>query len=209
VRTTTDRAGFFRRHQLDADRPLVALLPGSRVGEIARHLQPVSDAAARLSDAQCVLAAPSGFQRRTGPAFFRERIPGWSIQVIEGETSDMLAHADVAIAASGTVTVEAALLGTPMVTFYRVAPLSWVLGRRLVRVPFLTMVNLIAGRKVVPELMQNEATGERLANEAKALLSDSATRESMKRDLAEVAGMLSTPEHPMERAARIACEFLS
>jgi lipid-A-disaccharide synthase len=209
IRTRWKKDEFFRRQGLDPSRPLIVLLPGSRVGEVARHLPIVADAAARLDGAaQVILAAPAGFTARAGLTFFRERIPGWSIQVIEGETSDALAHSDVALAASGTVTVEAALLGTPMVTFYRVTPLSWFLGRRLVRVPFLTMVNLIAGRKIVPELMQNEATGERLAAEAAVLLLDAAARNEMKRGLLEVREMLEAPEHPMERAARIACEFL-
>ncbi len=77
-----------------------------------------------------------------------------------------MAHCDVALAASGTVTVEAALLGAPMVTFYKVTGLSWAIGKLLVDVPFYSMVNLIAGKKVVPELMQDEMTGERLAAEA-------------------------------------------
>jgi lipid-A-disaccharide synthase len=209
IRTRWTRDEFFARYRLDPSRPLVVLLPGSRVGEVARHLPIVAEAAMRLAvRAQVILAAPAGFTTRAGLTFFRERIPGWSIQVIEGETSDALAHADVALAASGTVTVEAALLGTPMVTFYRVTPLSWFLGRRLVRVPFLTMVNLIAGRKIVPELMQHEATGERVAAEAALLLSDSKARDEMKHGLSQVREMLAAPEHPMERAARIACEFL-
>jgi lipid-A-disaccharide synthase len=209
VRTRWTRDEFFLRHRLDPSRRLAVLLPGSRVGEVARHLPIVSDAADRLAPiAQTILAAPAGFTARAGDSFFRERNPGWSIQVIEGETSDALAHGDVALAASGTVTVEAALLGTPMVTFYRVTPLSWFLGRRLVRVPFLTMVNLIAGRSIVPELMQDEATGERLAAEAAALLTDPTARDEMRRGLLQVREMLTAPEHPMERAARIACEFL-
>jgi lipid-A-disaccharide synthase len=159
--------------------------------------------------AACVLALAEGFQHRAGARSFQERISGASIQVIEGETSDALAYADVAVAASGTVTMEAALLGTPMVTFYRVAAASWILGRWLVRVPFLTMVNLIAGRRIVPELMQNEATGEKLAAEASALLRSPAAREEMKRNLAGVAETLSTPEHPMERAAGLALKYLS
>jgi lipid-A-disaccharide synthase len=209
ARAALTREEFFRRHGLTVARPLVTLLPGSRTGEIARHLEHVTEAARRLPEAQCILAAPAGFTARAGASFFKERISGSSIQVIEGETSDALAHADVAIAASGTVTVEAALLGTPMVTFYRVTNLSWTLGRRLVRVPFLTMVNLIAGRKVVPELMQDEATGERLAAEARVLLSDAEKRSAMKRALAEVRETLSTAEHPMDRAARIALEYLN
>lgn len=209
ARARWSRDEFFRRHGLRTDQPLVTLLPGSRTGEVSRHLEPVAEAAKRLPQAQCILAAPAGFTARAGSQFFRERISAWSIQVIEGETSDALAHSDLAIAASGTVTVEAAVLGTPMVTFYRVTNLSWTLGRRLVRVPFLTMVNLIAGRKIVPELMQDEATGERLAAEASILLSDANKRDEMKRALAEVRETLTTPEHPMDRAARIALEYLN
>ena len=96
------------------------------------------------------------------------------IRVIEGESWDAMAHADLALAASGTVTVEAALLGTPMVTFYKVTPPSWMAGKLLVRVPFYSMVNLIAGRAVVPELMQSQMTGETIAREARRLLADPA-----------------------------------
>jgi lipid-A-disaccharide synthase len=114
----------------------------------------------------------------------------------------------VAIAASGTVTVEAALLGTPMVTFYRVTGLSWMLGRLLVRVPYYTMVNLVAGRRIVPELMQQEATGERLAQEAAALIENAGSRDQMKRELQTVAATLATSDDPIEKAARIVSEYL-
>src|SRR5579872_3210545 len=101
-----------------------------------------------------------------GVDFFRERLQGSPIQAIEGESWDTMAHASLALAASGTVTVEAALLGTPMVTFYKVTAGSWIAGKLLVKVPFYSMVNLIAGRPLVPELMQGQMTGERLAAEA-------------------------------------------
>jgi lipid-A-disaccharide synthase len=114
----------------------------------------------------------------------------------------------VALAASGTVTVEAAMLGTPMVTFYRVTDVSWALGRWLVDVPFYSMVNLVAGRSIVPELMQRQATGERLAAEAARLLHDPEAREAMKHSLAAVTRALATSENPIEKAARIASEYL-
>jgi lipid-A-disaccharide synthase len=124
-------------------------------------------------------------------AFFRERLSRSPILVIEGESWDALAHADLALAASGTVTVEAALLGTPMVTFYKVTAPSWVVGKLMVRVPFFCMVNLIAGRRVVPELMQGQMTGEALAREARRLLTDERARAEMKAALAEVREKLS------------------
>jgi lipid-A-disaccharide synthase len=211
VRPALSRAEFFAKHGLDDLKPLITMLPGSRVGEVARHLPAVVDAAATLQkryEANVVLATPVQFSARAGASFFQERISGSSIQVLEGETSDALAHADVAIAASGTVTIEAAILGTPMVTFYKVTALSWALGRFLVRVPYYSMVNLVAGRKVVPELMQNEATGDRLAAEALRLLEDAGSREEMKRSLEDVRSKLAAPDHPMERAARIVDEYL-
>ena len=101
-----------------------------------------------------------------------------------------MAHCDVALAASGTVTVEAALLGAPMVTFYRVTALSWAIGRLLVNVPFYSMVNLIAGKRVVPELMQGDMTGERMAAETARLLDNAAGKRKMKEELARVAARL-------------------
>ena len=138
----------------------------------------------------------------TGAEFFRERIGRSPIQVIEGETWDAMAHADLALAASGTVTVEAALLGTPMVTFYRVTTPSWVLGRFLVNVPFYSMVNLMAGRAVVPELMQDQMTGERLAAEASRLLHDAAARDAHAPDLAEVPAALLREAMPIAKGRR-------
>jgi lipid-A-disaccharide synthase len=210
VRPSQSKHEFFRKHGIGGIRPLITMLPGSRVGEVARHLPAFAAAGEQLSGrAHLVLATPAGFTQRAGAHFFSERAGRAPIQVIEGETRDAIAHADVALAASGTVTVETALLGTPMVTCYRVHPLSWAFGRRLVRVPYLTMVNLIAGREVVPELMQGDMTGERLAAEAQRLLTDSAARERMKRDLADVTAKLTTRQDPMERAAEIVAEAVT
>jgi lipid-A-disaccharide synthase len=119
----------------------------------------------------------------------------------------VLARADLALAASGTVTIEAALLGTPMVTFYRVTRMTWWLGRPLVLVPYYSMVNLVAGRAVVPELMQNEMCGERLAAEALRLLEDGAAREVMREQLSLVAKALEGPEDPFAAAARLIGEI--
>jgi lipid-A-disaccharide synthase len=96
-----------------------------------------------------------------------------------------------------------------MVTFYKVTPLSWLLGKLLVDVPFYSMVNLVAGRAVVPELMQNEMRGERLASEALKLLNDPAASSQMRRELQLVAAKLSANENPVERAAAIVEEFLA
>jgi lipid-A-disaccharide synthase len=202
IRPSLERSAFCDKLNLPLDSRIVALLPGSRYGEVERHMPALLDAAERIRarhPVTFVLALPPGFGAEK--ATFWERIRRSSIQVIEGATWDALAQSELALAASGTVTVEAALLGVPMVTFYRVNALSWLLGRRLVRAPFLSMVNLIAGRRIVPELMQREMTAERIAAEAIRLLEDDAARRAMREDLAEVAAKLSSDRDPMERAA--------
>jgi lipid-A-disaccharide synthase len=113
-----------------------------------------------------------------------------------------MAHSDVTLAASGTVTMEAALLGAPIVSFYRVTPLTWYIGRPLVNVPFFTMVNLVAGRRVIPELIQGDMTGERIAAEALTLLESESARADMKASLQEVARILASHGDPLEESAR-------
>jgi lipid-A-disaccharide synthase len=199
IRPATSKEQFLETHSLDPARRVIVLLPGSRMGEAKRHLEPLADAVRilqREQPASFILASPPG-----RPASFWEPISTAPIKIIEGQTWDAIAHADLALAASGTVTVETALLGVPMVTFYRVTPLSWWLGKFLVNVPFYSMVNLIADRRIVPELMQESMTGEALAAEAGFLLNRSETRSDMKRGLAEVAAKLSGEVNPFERAA--------
>ncbi|MBV8553769.1 MAG: lipid-A-disaccharide synthase [Acidobacteriaceae bacterium] len=204
VSTTATRAEFFDRHRLPTDRPLVTLLPGSRAGEAVRHLPVLLDAVALLRqrrDLSVLLATPKGFAARAVFSTFRERIGALSIQVIENEAWDCIGHADLALAASGTVTVEAAILGTPMVTYYKVNPLSWWAGRRLVKVPFLSMVNLIAGRQIVPELIQYDMTPARVAAEAENLLAGTKQADRMREDLAHVRAALTSEGDPLRRTA--------
>jgi len=198
VKASLTREAFCAKFGLPTDKKIVVLLPGSRLGEIERHLSDLVDAAKRLDGRGLVflLALPGGFGNT-----FRERIRGSSIQVIEDTTWDALAHAEMALAASGTVTIEAALLGCPLVTFYKVNALSWMLGRWLVRVPFLSMVNLVAGRKIAPELIQGDMTGERIAAEAIRLLDDNAAMDAMRAGLKEVRAKLQSERDPMEIAA--------
>jgi lipid-A-disaccharide synthase len=203
VKPSLTRAEFCEKFGFSTDDRIVALLPGSRHGEVARHMPYLLDAAARIRarhKARFILALPPGFGAET--ATFSERTRAASIQVVEGFTWDCLAQAEVALAASGTVTIEAALLGTPMVTFYRVNALSWILGRWMVRAPFLSMVNLVAGRPVAPELIQGDMTGARIAAGALRLLDDEKARSAMRADLAEVAAKLASGHDPMESAAK-------
>jgi lipid-A-disaccharide synthase len=212
VKPALSKEEFFRKHRLPEGRPLITLLPGSRLGEAARHLRPLLEAADRLNQARAAtfaLALPLGIPSQLRSTVLWERITGSAFHILEGETWDAIGHADLALAASGTVTIEAALLGTPMVTFYKVSTPSWLLGRLLVNVPFYSMVNLVAEREVVPELMQNEMTADKLAAEALRLLRDAGAREEMRRGLCQVAERLASETDPMERAAEIAEELMN
>lgn len=200
VRPVLSRADFFRKHNLPEDRPLVTVLPGSRRSEALRHLPELLRAAEMLGKERALSfllpASPT-----CGAAFFAQPLAGSAIRVIEGEAWDAMAYCDVALAASGTVTVEAALLGAPMVTFYKVTALSWAIGKLLVDVPFYSMVNLIAGKEVAPELMQTGMTGERLAAEASRLLDNPGERAKMKEELARVSASLCGTGDAIVRAA--------
>lgn len=202
VKASLSRAEFYEKVGFSISDRIVVLLPGSRHGEVARHMPYLLDAAQRIAGSHAVrfiLALPPGFGAEK--TTFWEPVRRAHIQVIEGFTWDCLAHSEVALAASGTVTVEAALLGTPMVTFYRVNALSWILGRWMVKAPFLSMVNLVAGRKIAAELIQHEMTGERIAAEASRLLGNEAEQRKMRADLEEVKRNLSSESDPMEIAA--------
>ena len=204
---TLSRQEFCRRHGLAPEKPLIALLPGSRRGEASRHLGPVLDAVARLTQQRpmnFVLPAST----TTGREFFAQRISDPAVQVIEGETENALANADLALVASGSATVEAALLGAPMVVFYRVTAASWMVGRMMVDVPFYSMVNLLAQRRIVPELIQSDCTGERLASEAGRLLESEQARQRMKQDLGAVKRSLQGEMPAAQRAAEVICNKL-
>ncbi|HLK21227.1 MAG TPA: lipid-A-disaccharide synthase [Bryobacteraceae bacterium] len=204
VKPSAGRDELRGRFGVDDESPVVALLPGSRKGEIERHLPVLIETVKQLRQAsrrlapRFILGIPTA---NVLSANFRERISEASIQVLEGQTWDLLACAELALAASGTVTIEATLLGTPMVAFYRVNKLSWLMGKFLVDVPFFSMVNLVAGRRVVPELIQSDMTPARLAKEAAALLDNEAAREDMRSALTGVALKLAVEEDALEVAA--------
>ena len=181
------RADYCRAHGLDARRPLLALFPGSRRQELDRHLEVFLSAARRLGRArpqlQIVVARPPGLPARA--------YSGVAATVVEDGRS-LLRHARAALVKSGTSTVEAALAGVPFATAYRTHPLTFALARRLVRVDHIAMANLIAGRRVVPELIQHEATPARLERALLPLLDDTAERRAVVAGLGEVRRALGS-----------------
>jgi lipid-A-disaccharide synthase len=208
VAATSTRGEFAARHGIDARRKIVALLPGSRIGEMQRHMPILLDACRRLDrdlSPEFLLAATPSLAAQAAKDC---EASGVRIRVVTGETYNALAAADCALVSSGTATVECALLGTPMVVFYRVSPLSALVMRFMLRTPFIAMANLIAARRVVPELVQNDFTSANLEAEARRLLTVPAVSDGMRAGLAEVRQKLGGGG-AIERAADIIASALA
>ncbi len=204
VKPVSDKAAMLRELGFDPGRPVLAVLPGSRPQEVRHNLPPLLGAlehiAARRPDVQFLLAAAPSLPEE----IFAAARARSGVQLVRGRTHEALASASAGLVASGTATVEAALQGLPMVVVYRVSPLTYALGRPLLRVSQFAMVNLIAGRSVVPELMQGDFTAERVASEALELLGDPARAAKMREDLAEVRLRLGEPGAAARAAALVA-----
>jgi lipid-A-disaccharide synthase len=194
---TRPRAEMLAGLGLAGGDPVVALLPGSRPNEVSRLLPEIAGAVAiirrEVPRAQFVVARAPGLDDALFEpigALQRESVP---LAIVTGETDNALAASDIVLTASGTATIQAALHGRPMVILYRLSPLTYALGRRFVRVSSYGMVNLVAGRPIVPELIQSDCTADRIAREAISLLTDRARAEKMREDLAGVRSALGAP----------------
>jgi lipid-A-disaccharide synthase len=208
VKATESREEFCRQQNLDPRQPIVVILPGSRHAELTQHMPVIRDACVRVQEqrpAQFVVAAAAA-------RYLNNLETGWNaalkIRVVEGQTYNALAAADAAIVSSGTATVEAALLDAPMVVVYRVTPLTALLAKPLVRTSYFSMVNLIAERGVVPELIQKDFTPAKVAQEVLRLLNDPRARDDLRAGLAEVRKRLGPPG-AVDRAADAIAELLS
>jgi lipid-A-disaccharide synthase len=188
---TKSRQDFLDIKGLSASAPTVALLPGSRPGEVTRILPDLTSAAAliaaRVPNPQFLVArAPNLDDRLFDPIRNAGLDLVSRVRIVEGDANGVLAASDVALTASGTATVQAALHNTPMVIVYRVSPWTYRLGRPLVTVDTFGMVNLIAGHKIVPELIQHDFTPAAVANEAVSMLTDPARAARIREGLRDV-----------------------
>ena len=214
VRATLTRELFCKKYGLAQGNSIITILPGSRRGETAHHVPVLVEA---LAEIRQKLARPPEIVVAVAPELdvsqLEARFPSdWQVRFLKDDTYNALAAADLAIVSSGTATVETALLGKPMIVVYRLSPLTARLAKPLVRTKFFSMVNLIAGRAVVPELIQDDFTPQRVAAEAQMLLStseESKSRvETMTRGLEEVRRLLGPPG-AVERAANEIASLLS
>jgi lipid-A-disaccharide synthase len=206
------REAFLPAHGLAAGAPTVALLPGSRPNEVRRILPGLIDAAglvaARVPGAQFVVARAPRLDDGLFEGCEAARARGLALTAVEGDTDAVLASADVALVASGTATVQAALHDTPMVVVYRLSPLTYRLGRPFVKVTTFGMVNLIAGSTVAPELIQDAFTPRAVADEATRVLTDAAQRTRIREGLAQVRQRLGGPG-ATARAARAVVDLVA
>lgn len=172
---------FRAAHGLD-ERPILALLPGSRKQEIAKKLPVMLKAAAQFPQCQVVVAAAPG----QPVSFYEEMAQGQPMRAISGVTYQLLHTAEAAMVTSGTATLETALIGCPELVAYKSSLLSYEIGKRLVKVPFISLVNLILNRKLVQEFIQNDCTPAKLAAETRLLLENAAYRSQIKAGYAEL-----------------------
>ena len=209
VKPQIDREEFCRKYKLDPRRPIVTFLPGSRTKEIQRILPPMLSAIAAIKqtrpDVQTVLCvAPSRTVEETHDIVAQQNGSKShdTLRIVHGETREAVAASDASAIASGTATLEAALVGTPMVIVYKESPINWHTLGRLITAEHFGLVNLVAGKRLVTELMQTDLTGERLAAETLALL-DKDRNDALRESLRDVAERLGEPGASTRAAQKV------
>lgn len=209
VKPSMSREAAREKHGLSGNSPVVGLLPGSRANEIKRLFPVILEAAGRLArefeNARFVLfQAPS-----VADAALQDRLAacGLNLRIIKGQDYDALHGCDAVITVSGTATLEVALLGVPMTIVYRLAPVSYWLGRLLVRIPYIGLPNILAGKHVVREFIQHEATAENIAGEIGKILREPAYAEAIRRELHGMREKLGERNGTIE-LAHLAAEML-
>ncbi len=204
VKPCLSRETLFRLLGLRTDSPLLGLFPGSRRREVESLLPLFVETYLRLKKEQPALQAVVVQAEGLPDHFFHLHAP--DLRVVKGYQYEIMQHARAVLLASGTVTLEAAIVGVPMVVAYKVPKLTYFLARHLVKVPYVSLVNLLAGRPVVPELLQEEATPEKLAEALKPLLEERRNQE-IRKSLTDVSRLLGSPG-ACWRAAELALDFL-
>jgi lipid-A-disaccharide synthase len=207
-----ERKEYAAECQLDPAKSWITLMPGSRVKEVRMNLPTILESAAQLGSSHEFLLPVAATLDRS---FLSGLIAQQKVTLVP-DALPALWHSRAGIVASGTATVEAAMMNTPFVMVYRVSPLTYLLGKPRVKVPRFAMVNLVAGEEVVPELVQNDFTAENVVARLKTLLPDGPPRDRMLEGLARVKARLRAPradsggvQHPADRAAEIILALFS
>jgi lipid-A-disaccharide synthase len=209
VRPILPKEFAFQQFGLNPNRRTISLLPGSRIHEIERLLPPLLASAQLLQkeipDLQFIIPLAPGITRTILSPWIK-RVPV-STKVVEGWTYDVMNLSELLITASGTATLEGAILGKPMIIIYRVSFPSYWIGKRVIRVDHIGLVNLVAGREIVPELIQKDVNPRRIVEEALRILRNPVFRQQMIESMAEVRKNLGDPG-AAQRAAGIVMSLL-
>ena len=203
VRAHVPDEQFREQERLKDDKPLVALLPGSRKQELERIIPLMEDVVRRLPDYQFAVGAVDNLQ----PSLYGNLPTMGNVRFVYNKTYDLLRHAAAAVVTSGTATLETALFRVPQVVVYRASPLSYFFGRLVVKVPFISLVNLIAGHEVVRELIQGDANPTDTAAELERLLHGD-RREKVLKGYEEMIALLDAGGPASENAARLMVAYL-
>jgi lipid-A-disaccharide synthase len=205
VRVQLGRKEFLAKYGLSGELPLVCLLPGSRPTELKYHLPVLRGAVKKIRQdlrVQFVLV----LARSASRAFLsRVLAPEENeITILESDGYEAMAYSDLILSACGTANLEAALLGTPLVAFYRLSPLTYYPFRWLLKIHDYSIVNILAGKRVVPELIQHQFNARRLAEEARLLLTSEERRNTIKAELARIRAVLGQERAPENVARHLA-----
>ncbi len=210
IRVKDEEAIPRSRYQKNDASLLVGLLPGSRLSEISKLLPVMLDAATiisrEISPVEFLVPLASTIRKQEVTSYFEGK--DLDLMVVENSTYEVIQMCEMVIAASGTVTLEAAILGTPLIVVYKVNPLTYWIGKRLVQVKHVALANIVAGETVAPELIQHEVTSERIAQEAMGILEDSKRQAWIRQRFSEVRQKLGSPG-ASARAAAIALELMA
>ncbi len=204
VRVTASRKEFCTRHKLDPTRPIIAMLPGSRHSELRHILPPLLETAGLLGRTAPQLQLIMPLAGTFTPDGIRSEFGATAnLSIIERDTYNAIAAADLAIVASGTATLETAIIGTPLIVVYRASVLNWRIFRPMINVPFVGMPNLIAGSEIAPELLQDELNPQRLSDLIRKMIGDHDGLQRSREQLREVRAKLGEANASERAAARI------
>ncbi len=205
ARPRLTKDAFCRQLGLSASQPLVGLLPGSRKQEVEKILPAMLGACRLMGEkqpsVQFALNLASGFAPEAVEAMIKRA--GLKIALAKGQSYELMAHSDLVLAASGTATLECGIIGTPLIIVYKTSWLSYLLGRWLVKVPYIGLVNLVAGKKVAPEFIQHEARPGAIFLMAQMLLAEGRPRQAVREELARIPGLLGQPGAASRAAGEI------
>jgi len=191
VKISMTKEEFFHKYRLDPDKKLIAILPGSRKSEIKFHMPVLTQVIRKLGKkwkAQFILPLAENLMKTYVTSFLSETSP--SVQILSQDGYEAMAYSDIALSSCGTANLEAALLGTPVVAFYRISPLTYYAGIRLMKIKNFSIVNILADKKIIPELIQRNFTAANLLDETRKILGSERVRSTIKAEYEKIRLLL-------------------